>query len=542
MNPPSSLDVFLQTALVLAPEFILLGAAIAIMTASAFITLPRKAWCGLSAGALVLAFLVLLATSQIQPEAYSAVALNDKLSFYARLVLLVTGMIVLAFAHEEPADNRAGEFFGALLMIDAGAMAVATANEMVFLFVGLELVSLPTYLLLYLSRRSQLTQEAATKYFFLSIFSSGLFLYGLTFLYGTTGISNLKSLAYFFGMLPVPHPQLGVIALLFLLTGLCFRVAAVPLHFYAPDVYQGSPMVIAAALAWVPKAAGFLAIIRTLTAVFAGREGDPLVQKAILLSWIIAAATMILGNFMALLQVDLKRLLAYSSIAHAGYMMIGVTAAFANDRRGGGSYYGSGSVFYYLVVYSFMTLGTFGGLMSLRIKGRAAERVDDLAGLGWTHPWPALALSICLLSLAGIPPLAGFWGKLEIFGSLLVAAERGESASFFVLAVIGMLSAAAGAYYYLRLVVVMYFSRPKESIEVGGGWPIAAGVVACASLTVILGLFSGPLASATHTAAGSAIFLPEPGGPQVAEPVARRAPDHQPASRLITSRPNPYSG
>ena len=159
-------------------------------------------------------------------------------------------------------------------MIDAGAMAVATANELVFLFVGLELVSIPTYLLLYLSRRNRLTQEAATKYFFLSIFSSGLFLYGLTFLYGTTGIGNLKAVAYVFERLPVPNAQLGLIAIVFVLAGLCFRVTAVPLHFYAPDVYQGSPIVIAAALAWVPKAAGFLAIIRTLTAVFAGKEGD----------------------------------------------------------------------------------------------------------------------------------------------------------------------------------------------------------------------------------------------------------------------------
>ena len=167
------------------------------------------------------------------------------------------------------------------------------------------------------------------KYFFLSIFASGLLLYGLTFLFGTTGVSNLKVLAYFFDKLPyLPHPQLGLVAVVFVTAGLCFRVTAVPLHFYAPDVYQGSPMVVAATLAWIPKFVGFLAIVRTLTAVFSVKGGDdPLVQKAVLLSWIIAAATMIWGNFLALLQEDLKRLMAYSSIAHAGYMMVGVTAA-----------------------------------------------------------------------------------------------------------------------------------------------------------------------------------------------------------------------
>ena len=306
-------------------------------------------------------------------------------------------------------------------------------------------MSIPTYLLLYLSRRNPTTQEAATKYFFLSIFASALLLYGLAFLYGTTGISNLKALAYLIERLPnIPQAQLGLLALVFVLAGLCFRVAAVPLHFYAPDVYQGSPIVIAAFLSWVPKAVGFLAIIRALIAVLSvkGPE-DPLVQKAILLAWIIAAATMIWGNFVALLQENLKRLLAYSSIAHAGYLMVGVAAAFANDRAGN-LYYGSESIFFYLVVYAFMTLGAFGVISALKIKGRNVESVEELAGLGFSRPLPALGLSICLLSLSGIPPLAGFWGKFEIFAAALAAQRRDENGSFLLLAIIGMLSAAVG--------------------------------------------------------------------------------------------------
>ena len=212
------------------------------------------------------------------------------------------------------------------------------------------------------------------------------------------------------------------------MAGLCFRVAAVPLHFYAPDVYQGSPMVVAALLSWVPKAVGFLAIERVLIAVLAATAGGSVVvQKAVMLTWVIAAATMIWGNFVALLQNNLKRLLAYSSIAHAGYLMVGVTAAFANDRSAGSMYFGSESVFFYLVAYALMTLGTFGAFISLRFKDRAVESVDDLAGLAWTQPWSALGLSICLLSLAGIPPLLGFWGKFEIFSSLLAAAQRDQA-------------------------------------------------------------------------------------------------------------------
>jgi len=525
MNDPSSLATFEQTALILIPEFILLGTAMVMMTASAFIRRPRHVWCAASGFALLAALLTLLNLSGKETDLYSAVALNDDLSFYARIVLVLTGLVVIALAHDEPADDRAGEFFGALLMIDAGAMAVAAANELVFLFVGLELVSIPTYFLLYLSRRTRATQEAAIKYFLLSIFASSLLLYGLTFLYGTTGISNLKAIGFFFERLPVPQAQLGLLAVVFVLAGLCFRVAAVPLHFYAPDVYEGSPMAVAAVLSWVPKAVGFLAIVRTLTSVLAVKDGsDPVLQKAIWLSWIIAAATMVLGNFVALLQDNLKRLLAYSSIAHAGYLMIGVTAAFANDRHGGGVYFGSESIFFYLVAYALMTLGLFGGLISLRFKDREVETVDDLAGLGWTHPWCALALSICLLSLSGIPPLAGFWGKFQIFASLLAAGQGEESGPFIVLAIVGMLSAAVGAYYYLRLVVVMYFRPSKEPIQVGGGWPVAVAVGACASLTVIVGLFSSPLSSAAHSAAQSAQDHPTFSSSQVAAMPVSAAP------------------
>jgi len=523
MTPAASLDIFRQTAVVLLPEFILLFSAMAIMTASAFVRRPRRYWCAIAASALLVAFLTLVSLMGRDTDPYAAVALNDELSFYARLVLLLTGGIVLALAHQEPADERAGEFFGALLIIDAGAMVVASANELVFLFVGLELVSIPTYLLLYLSRRNRSTQEAAAKYFLLSIFSSGLLLYGLTFLYGTTGSSNLKSLAYLFETLPVTQqPYLGLLAVVFVLAGLCFRVAAVPLQFYAPDVYEGSPVVIAATLAWVPKAVGFLAIVRTLTAVLAAKGGgDQLVQRAVMLSWAIAAATMVWGNVLALLQNNLKRLLAYSSIAHAGYMMVGVTAAFANDHHADATIYGSESIFFYLVVYALMTLGFFGGLIALRFENRPVETVDDLAGLGGSHPAWALGLTICLLSLTGIPPLAGFWGKLAIFGSLLAAGESEGSGSFLVLAVIGMLSAAAGAYYYLRVVVVMYFRPSKEPIKVSGGWPVAAAVSACVILTVLVGLYSAPLSKAAHSAAQSALFHPQPPELPVASAASR---------------------
>ena len=281
MSPQIAYGTVQETIRILIPEILLLAAAVAMMTASPFVRWPRRTWAAIAAGALVAALVALWAISGQHTDMYASAALNDSLAFYGRLVVLLTGLVLLALAHEEPSDDRAGEFFGALLMINAGAMLVTTANELVFLFVGLELVSIPTYLLLYLTRRTATTQETAIKYFFLSIFSSGLLLYGLAFLYGVTGVSNLKAIGVLCLDLPgIPHPQLGLIAVLFVMAGLSFRVAAVPFHFYAPDVYQGSPTVIAALLSWVPKGVGFVAMVRALTAVISVKGADdPLVHE-----------------------------------------------------------------------------------------------------------------------------------------------------------------------------------------------------------------------------------------------------------------------
>jgi NADH-quinone oxidoreductase subunit N len=500
-------ETILETLRILLPELLLLAAAVAMMTSAPFFRLPRQNWCAIAAGAMAAALLALLLIDGRQTEPYVAVALNDALGFYGRVVVLLSGLIVLGLAHEEPPDDRAGEFFGALLMINAGAMLVMTANELVFLFVGLELVNMPTYLLLYLSRRTQTTQEAATKYFYLSIFSSGLLLYGLAFLYGLTGISNLKAMAALsWDLWSIPHPQLGLIAVIFILGGLCFKVAAVPFHFYAPDVYQGSPTVVAALLSWVPKGVGFVAIVRALTAVISIKgPDDPLVQKSIWICWIVAAATMTLGNTVALLQNNLKRLLGYSSIAHAGYMMIGVTVAFANGPKSGSLYYGCEGIFFYLVAYALMTLGAFGVIICLQWKDRSVETVEELAGLGATRPLVALAMAICLLSLSGIPPLTGFWGKLEIFASAFAASTDEDFGVFLLLAVIGVLNAAVGAYYYLRIVVTMYLRPARQTLDVRGGWPVALAVGACASLSLLLGLFPAPIAHGARAAARSAV-------------------------------------
>jgi NADH-quinone oxidoreductase subunit N len=506
MNSQLAYDTATQTIWILLPESLLLAASVAMMTLAPFRRWPRRTWCAIAAGALGAALIALYGISELRTDVYSSYALNDALGFYGRLMALLSGLVLVALAHDEPGDERAGEFFGALLMIDAGAMLVTTSNELVLLFVGLELVSMPTYLLLYLSRRTLTTQEAAVKYFYLSIFASGLSLYGLAFLYGMSGISNLKAIAALSRTVPsFPSAELGLFAVIFVLAGLCFRVAAVPFHFYAPDVYEGSPTVVAALLSWVPKGVGFVAMIRALAVVFSVKGPDePLVQKAIWICWIVAAATMTLGNTVALLQNNLKRLLAYSAIAHAGYLMIGLTVAFANGPGSGALYYGCESIFFYLTAYALMTLGAFGAITALRTRDREVETIDDLSGLGFTRPLVALALAVCLLSLSGIPPLAGFWGKLQIFAAAF-AASPDESGPFILLAVIGVLNAAVGAYYYLRIVVTMYLRPARQEVQACGGWPVALAVGACATLSLVLGFFPGPIAKASRAAAESAV-------------------------------------
>ena len=511
-----------QTLLILLPEILILLTATAMMTAGAFVKLPRRVWSITSAATFVVAILALVLLRKEVTDPYGSIALNDAMAGYGRMVFLITGLIFLGLAHDQVDDERAPEFFGSILMVHAGAMIVCASNELVFLFVGLELVSIPTYLLLYLPRRTEATQEAATKYFFLSVFSSALLLFGLAYLYGFAGVSNLKTLSYL-GQVPrtlpnVPHPTLAVVALVFVMAGLGFRVAAVPFHFYAPDVYQGSPTVIAALLAWIPKAVGFVAILRTLAAVIPTDIAPPanhLTQQAAVLAFVLAAVTMTLGNTVALAQTNLKRLFAYSSIAHAGYLMIGVAVAFRNGDFGnyaGGvppREWGNEAILFYLVAYALMTLGAFGVIIALSSPGRPVETVDDLAGLAKGHPVLALAMAICLFSLAGIPPFSGFFGKFYLFVAALTASTGADARLYQVLALIGVLNSAIGAYYYLKIIVAMYYRDPVGApLTPRLTWPTATAVGACATLVVLLGFWQQPILSASRESAVALVDHP----------------------------------
>jgi NADH-quinone oxidoreductase subunit N len=409
----------------------------------------------------------------------------DALATYGRWFALAAGAVMVLMAWRPLVYGGTSEYLGSLLLIIAGLMLVASAANLVLLFVGLELISIPTYILLSLGRRDSAGQEAAAKYFYLSIFSSGIFLYGLSFLYGTSGSMQIG------GVLHQPgFPLLGKVAVVLVIAGLCFRVTAVPFHFYAPDVFQGTIQANAALLSVLPKAAGLLALVRLIVTAAPGT--DQFAWKIVLS---ISIVTMTLGNLLALWQDNVRRLFAYSSVANAGYMLIGLAVGLAPGAAGG-VWGGIGGTLFYLCVYAAATLGTFAVFAYLGRERQQLETVDELAGLGRTHPVMAASLAICMFSLAGLPPAAGIWGKLLLFGSALnVQSVEGVALRpwFIALAVIGVLNAAVAAYYYLRLISLMYFreSLAAPRAEGGGGAYVAA--LACSLAVLVLGVYPGPL-------------------------------------------------
>jgi NADH-quinone oxidoreductase subunit N len=438
---------------------------------------------------------------------------GDSLVAYTRCFSLAAGALLVLLSWRHTGERHAAEYHASLLLIIAGVTLAAAANDLIVLFLALELVSIPTYLLLYLPRHDRFSQEAATKYFLLSVFSSALVLYGFSFLYGVTGTTNLELIRGAFSQASgQAMPGVLVLALVFALGGLCFRLAAVPFHFYAPDVYQGAPTMVAGLLAVMPKLVGFAALLRVVSDTLLA-PGDldrtwSLQNEAVLLIWIVAAATMTLGNVLGLLQDNLKRLLAYSSIAHSGYMLVGLGVG----RAPGLEINGVEALLFYLVVYGIMTLGAFGVLSCLSRPDRPAENIDDLAGLGQSHPLWALAMALFLFSLIGLPPTAGFVGKLGLF----LAAWSEGSHLFRILALVMAVNAAAGAWYYLRVIGVMYLRSPVKPLDRSLEVPGIVGVGACAILVVALFLRPGwvwtPLKEAdarrSHAAAAPPSFPP----------------------------------
>jgi len=460
-----------------------------------------------------------------QAALYSGPLVFDQLALYVRVLALVGTAILVLLSWQEVDDDHAAEYHGCLLIITAGVCLTGAANELVTLFLALELISIPTYVLLYLPRSDAAAQEAAMKYFLLSVFSSAFLLFGFSYLYGIAGTTNLAAMtasllnARSLGSLATPG--LSMVALIMVIAGLGFKITAVPFHFYAPDVYQGTSSGGAGLLAFVPKVAGFVAMIRIFGFVTAGIATIQIPETGKFLStihsiadrgqvlggenvpvlmWILAAVTMTLGNVLAVLQDNIRRLMAYSSVAHAGYMLVGLAAAPALLRDDSVATGGVESVLFYLVAYGAMTLGVFAVLSCLATKDKPINQIEDLAGLGRNRPVVAVLATIFFLSLLGMPLTAGFMGKMFLFwGPIGLTPQFGDEgamekyALYISLAVIGMLNAAIGGWYYLRVIAVMYLREPAEPRAKTTAWPAFGAVAICAAVTVALGVYAKPL-------------------------------------------------
>lgn len=406
----------------------------------------------------------------------------DGLTWFARGLTLSLGAIIVLTMWNQVDDARSAECHACLLTILAGVNLTAAANDLVTLFLGLEMVSIPTYILLYLPRRDDAAREATIKYFLLSVFSSAMVLYGLAMIYGATGTTNLTSITNYLrtGWGPLIALGCGL-----LIAGLAFRVTAVPFHFYAPDVFQGSPAFMAGMLSFIPKVVGFVVLIRLTGLGSVGTSQIAINMGAIAglvkpLLTALAALTMIVGNLMALRQTNIHRLMAYSSVAHAGYMLIGLSIGTL------GALNGITALLFYLTAYGVMTLGVFALLAAINPPGKSLQNIDDLAGLSRNHPAVALMLAVLLFSLTGLPPTAGFLGKLNLF----FAAWSDTNAAGHYLAMILAVNAAISAYYYLRIIGAMYLQPGVgPSSTTAAPAPIAAGLI-CTALTI--GMFAWP--------------------------------------------------
>jgi len=365
---------------------------------------------------------------------------------YARFLKMLTlvgsaGALLLSLDYLTLEKQQKFEYGALFLLATLGMLMLISASDLIALYLGLELMSLPLYVIAASNRENAKSTEAGLKYFVLGALSSGMLLYGASLIYGFTGTINFAGIA----KATQNGASVGLIfGLVFLFVGFCFKVSAVPFHMWTPDVYEGAPTPVTAFFAAAPKVAGIAIFARATIVAFPGITHEW--QQIVVF---VSIASMVLGAFAAIGQRNIKRLMAYSSIGHMGYALVGLAAGTPEGVQG---------VLVYMSIYVAMTLGTFAVILSMRRDGRLVENIGDLAGLARTHPTMAFFLGVLLFSLAGIPPLAGFFAKFYVF---LAAIKAG----LFTLAVIGVLSSVVGAYYYLAIVKIMYFEEPVQSFQ-----------------------------------------------------------------------------
>ena len=436
--------------LALTPLLIVTGTALFVLMLDLFLREERRGWLsGLSLLGVVAAFLANLSLPTFREPLVQGMIRFDALTQFLNAVFLLgCGLAVMLSADYARRQGMArGEYYCLVLLSTLGAMLMGASADLLMLFLGLETLSIPLYVLATFTRRNPASQEAGLKYFLLGAFSSALFLYGIALLYGATGTTKLDGVLQGLSSAMGTAPGLVLGGLGLLLVGLAFKAAAVPFHTWAPDVYEGAPTSVTAFMAVAAKAGAFAAFLRVLAiSTPALAEG-----WALVVGWL-AVLTMALGNVVAVVQLNLKRLLAYSSIAHAGYLLIAV----AVGQTGALSEPASAGLLFYLLVYTLMTLGAFGVVIVAEGRGENLS-LEDMKGLAWRYPWVGLAMALFMVSLAGLPPTAGFFAKFYVFRAAVEAGSWGV-----LLAIVGVIASVISVFYYLRVVYYLYL-RPAPA-------------------------------------------------------------------------------
>ncbi|MEQ9638666.1 MAG: NADH-quinone oxidoreductase subunit NuoN [Alphaproteobacteria bacterium] len=463
------------------PEIVLACAAMALLMVGVFKNDSTRlvGWLAVATLAVV-AWLVLQLPDERQVT-FAGMFVNDPMAKFAKVLILLgtAGALILSLNYIQRENMNRFEYPVLFLLAALGMLMMVSANDLISLYMGIEVQSLALYVVAAFRRESRRSSEAGLKYFVLGALSSGMMLYGCSLIYGFTGTTSFEGIHASIG--DIEHAGLGLLAgIVFLVAGLAFKVSAVPFHMWTPDVYEGAPTPVTAFFAVAPKIAALVLFMRAMIVPFGEITADW--QQIITF---ISIASMLLGAFAAIGQRNIKRLMAYSSIGHVGYALIGLAAGTPEGVRG---------VLVYMAIYLAMNVGAFGVILCMRRRTGMEEDIGQLAGLSRTSPLLALALGIFMFSMAGIPPLAGFFGKLYVF----MAAVNAE---LYVLAVVGVLTSVVGAFYYLRIVKVMYFDDPVEPFEPVPGMEMKVVLTICAVFVMFFILYPAPLLTGAEAAA-----------------------------------------
>ena len=427
------------------------------------------------------AAILLLHHQPVRAVTFSGMFVSDSFALFMKLlVLLGSGLsIILSQGYIAREEMHRFEFPVLILFATLGMLMMVSANDLIALYVGLELQSLALYVVAAFRRDAARSSEAGLKYFVLGALSSGMLLYGASLIYGFAGTTGFDALAR---LLEAGAPLGVTVGLVFVMAGLAFKISVVPFHMWTPDVYEGAPTPVTAFFAVAPKMAALALFIRLLIGPF-GHLAEQWHQVVVFTS----IASMVVGSLAALQQTNIKRLMAYSSIGNMGYALVGVAAGTEQGIQG---------VLIYMAVYLFMTVGTFAIILSMRQQGVMVEQISDLAGLSRSRPMMALAMAIFMFSMAGVPPLAGFLGKFYVF---MAAVATGQ----YVLALVGLLASAISLYYYIRIVKVMYFDEAAAPFDhPGASVGVVTTVMAVLTFPVFI-VFTGPILNGAALAAAS---------------------------------------